>query len=250
MKENYNHPKVSIVTVTYNVARSLERTINSVINQRFSDYEYVIIDGRSSDNTSTLIEQYRDKIDVFISEKDEGVYDAMNKSLNYIRGEWVLFLNSGDTFADSNTLNNIFNKSYKDTCCAIYGNAYCDNRGNLNYVKAKPFWFYTPFSYGSGICHQAIFIKSEYMKELRYDTNFRIASDYDMMVRLYSKNKDFFYINIPICIYETSYGLSARNHLKALEECRLITKRKKDIEYWKMYIVFSFKYVLRKLFNI
>lgn len=250
MQKNKFTPTVSIVTVTYNSAKSLEKTIISVINQQYSDYEFIIIDGKSNDQTSLVVERYSDNIDIFVSEKDDGVYDAMNKSLNHIRGKWVLFLNSGDTFEDNSTLSKVFSKTYDDKCCAIYGDAYCDNRGKLNYVKAKPFWNSIPFSYGSGICHQAIFIKSEFMKALRYDTTYMISSDFDLMVRLFRESRDFVYIKIPICIYETCYGLSARNRLKALEECRKITKRNKDFDYWKMYIILSIKYIARIILNI
>lgn len=245
-----NHPKVSIVTVTFNARAALEKTINSIINQKFTDYEYIIIDGNSQDNTSSIIDKYKSHIDVYVSEKDGGVYYAMNKSLNFITGDWVIFLNAGDTFASDDTLGDIFCKKYDEKYCAIFGDAYRDNRGKLSYIKANPFWNYSPFSYGSGICHQSIFINSIIMKRIKYDVKYRIASDFDMMVRLYSLSRNFLYVNLPICTYETSYGLSARNRLKALEECRLITNREKDTEYWKNYLLLSAKYVVRRILNV
>lgn len=101
---NSTNPFISIVTVSYNAAETIEQTILSVINQNFIDYEYVIIDGGSKDSTLDIIKKYEDKITLWVSEPDRGIYDAMNKGIRLAKGEWINFMNAGDNFADVETL--------------------------------------------------------------------------------------------------------------------------------------------------
>ena len=98
---------ISVITVCYNSENTIEQTIQSVISQKYSEIEYIIVDGGSSDNTLSIIEKYKSKIDFLISEKDNGIYDAINKGINYSSGEIVGFLHADDIFKNSNVLNNI-----------------------------------------------------------------------------------------------------------------------------------------------
>src|SRR5687768_5526342 len=104
-------PVISVITVVFNGAALLERTIKSVRAQTLQDIEYIIIDGGSTDGTQEIIEKHRDAIDVFVSEKDAGIYDAMNKGLRAAKGEYVLFMNAGDELFDRHTLNAVFSVS-------------------------------------------------------------------------------------------------------------------------------------------
>ncbi len=101
-------PRVSVITVVYNGEAFLERTIQSVINQTYPAIEYIIIDGGSKDGTVAIIQKYQHNIAYWVSEPDRGLYDAMNKGLAVATGEYVLFLNAGDTFFDNHTLQNVF----------------------------------------------------------------------------------------------------------------------------------------------
>lgn len=101
-------PRLSVVTIVYNNVRDIERTIQSVINQTYSNIEYVIVDGLSNDGTLQVIDQYKSQITKFISEKDEGIYDAMNKGLALATGDYVIFMNSGDEFYDNETVAAVF----------------------------------------------------------------------------------------------------------------------------------------------
>ena len=105
--------KISIITINYNDAKGLYKTIQSVINQSFDNYEFIIIDGGSTDDSLTIIDQYKTKIDYFISEPDTGVYNAMNKGIKIAKGEYLIFMNSGDGFYDENVLSKV--TAFKET---------------------------------------------------------------------------------------------------------------------------------------
>lgn len=100
--------KVSIVTVVFNDQENILKTIKSVTNQSFKDREYLVIDGGSTDNTKEIINQNISSIDKYISEKDKGIYDAMNKAIDMAEGEWIIFMNSGDVFVDDHVLEKVF----------------------------------------------------------------------------------------------------------------------------------------------
>ena len=102
--------KVSVVTVCYNAIGGIEKTISSVLGQSFPEMEYIVIDGGSQDGTAEVIRQYADRIDYFVSEPDGGIYPAMNKGLKHATGRWVNFMNSGDLFASSHVLSDLFGK--------------------------------------------------------------------------------------------------------------------------------------------
>ncbi len=127
-KKFYSHkPLMSIITVVFNGEKFLEQTIQSVINQTYKNIEYIIIDGGSTDGTLDIIKKYKDKIDYWASEKDEGIYDAMNKGIKVAKGKYLAFINADDWYED-NALNHVFS-------------AYSQNQnidffyGNLNFIK-------------------------------------------------------------------------------------------------------------------
>lgn len=116
--------KISIVTVVYNDENNILRTILSCYNQTIQDKEYIIIDGDSSDGTKKIIDANIPKIDKYISEKDKGIYDAMDKAIDIAEGEWIVFMNSGDVFAGNNTLEIIFSKEIEENINFLYSDYY------------------------------------------------------------------------------------------------------------------------------
>ncbi len=103
-----NNPLVTIVTVSYNVVSTIERTILSVVNQTYSNIEYIIIDGGSTDGTVDIIKKYMDKIAYWVSEPDKGIYDAMNKGILMAKGQWINFMNSGDYLYSNDVISQFF----------------------------------------------------------------------------------------------------------------------------------------------
>jgi glycosyltransferase involved in cell wall biosynthesis len=221
---NNQLPKVSIVTITYNAEKHIEKTIKSVLEQNYSNIEYIIIDGNSTDSTLEIINKYKKNIDIVISEPDNGIYDAMNKGLSNMTGSWVNFLNAGDTFYDSMTLNNIFKKLSKDIKL-IYGDWISINDKDLNlYMHANPVMNLKELSSKFLVNHQSLFVQSENLP--KYDTNYRIKGDYqwviDIVKRLNYNNIQ--YINKPLVFYDIE-GLSANDLLANVREYIYLTYR-------------------------
>lgn len=200
--------KLSIITICRNEVAGIENTIQSVLNQEFKDFEYIVIDGNSTDGTREVIENYKDKIDVFISERDNGIYSAMNKGLSKSEGEFVLFLNGGDYFYNEKVLEDVFNN--KITKPVIYG--YCETRTSIN----TPTLFKAPQNLTklhlikTSIPHQATFVKRElFLKYGMFDETFKIAGDYDFLLRLVVKNSiQSQYVPV-LCAYFDRNGISS-----------------------------------------
>lgn len=120
--------KISIITISFNAIEGIERTICSVINQTYTNIEYIIIDGGSTDGTVDIIKKYENKITKWISEPDKGIYDAMNKGIKMASGEWINFMNAGDRFANKTVLAEIFKTDYPDNVKFLYSDNYFENR--------------------------------------------------------------------------------------------------------------------------
>ena len=154
--------KLSIIIVTYNASFDLERTLESVFNQTFVNFELVIIDCESTDNTLEIVKKYEDKIDYWISEADSGIYDAMNKGLKVAKGEYVQFLNAGDFLVDENVLQQIFCDLF-DSPTLIYGDInILHTDGGITKQVASDFTMERLLARGTGVlCHQAMFVRRE-----------------------------------------------------------------------------------------
>lgn len=169
-------PKISIITINYNDSKGLEKTINSIVNQTFQDFEYIIIDGGSSDESLDVIKRHEDGIHYWISEEDAGIYNAMNKGIRVANGDYLLFLNSGDHLFNKNVLlKNIEHFNNEDI---IYFNVEIRGNNNSKIVsypdKLSFFYFFL-----NGLCHQAVFIRRElFYKYGFYDEELKIVSDW------------------------------------------------------------------------
>ena len=152
--------KITVVTICYNAEKCIKETIQSVLGQSYTDFEYLIIDGNSIDNTVGIIKEFDDKRIVLVSEKDKGIYDAMNKGIRLSSGEYIIFMNSGDVFADSKVLEDISSELKADV---VFGNALIKKQEGTVREKYsdKKFRLFIMFLSGYMINHQTIFTKTE-----------------------------------------------------------------------------------------
>lgn len=226
-----NNIKITIVTVSYNAHKTIEETIKSVINQTYSNIEYIIIDGNSKDNTVEIIKRYSNKVSYWISEPDCGIYDAMNKGIMKATGEWIIFMNSGDTFIHNNILKEVFSNSIPNNIHVLYG-AYQTKNGNIisNSIPPRPIEnliFEMPF------CHQSCFVRTFIIKKELFNLDYKIAADYYFFRSLYTKyGKDvFFQIETSISFFDISDSFSQKNVNNLRREyCKI--RGLKGIIYW------------------
>ncbi len=181
-------PKISIITVVYNAEGLIERTIKSVLCQTYPSVEYVIIDGASTDGTLKIIEKYQSTIKTLISEKDTGIYDAMNKGLALATGDYVIFLNAGDELQSETTLENVF-KNVKDAD-VYYGNTQvADLNGNIlgeRRLSPPENLTWKSFKFGMTVSHQSFIAKRTLCEP--YSMDYRLASDIDWIIKILKKS--------------------------------------------------------------
>lgn len=182
--------KISIITVVYNSEKYIRRTIESIVGQDYPAIEYIIIDGKSKDTTMQIVNEYRDRIAVVLSEPDKGLYDAMNKGLRLATGSYVLYINSGDTLSSPTLLSDLFNNVPADSD-VIYGDTQItDEDGNiLHNRRHRPPEQLTWRDYKRGmlVCHQSFIAKRTLCDE--YDTIYRYAADFDWCLNILLKSR-------------------------------------------------------------
>lgn len=231
--------KISVITVCYNAVSCIEDTILSVINQTYKELEYIIIDGRSNDGTTEIIKKYSTKITYWISEPDKGIYDAMNKGLHKATGDWINFMNAGDTFAENCTIEQVFSQNNYENIYALYGNAIYLQQYKTELRKAKSV---KSIKYNMPITHQAFFVRSNIAKKIKFNTKYKYAADYNMIyniLKVYGPNK-IKQINITITNYEAFAGLTMQNKNEVFGE--VIKIRDLDLKWFWDFI----KYYIKK----
>ncbi len=196
-----NTDRVSLVTVCYNAEQVIEKTILSVLEQTYGNIEYIIVDGNSSDNTTRIIKHYEHQVDLWISEDDSGIYNAMNKAIDMAAGDWIVFMNAGDTFCNHSTVSKVMEHINGDSEL-VYG----DHIRNDHYERAEVF----EISKGMTFCHQALFAKTALMKAYPFDESYKISADYHFVLRMYLQKRIFQYIPMAIANYADD-GVSAQN---------------------------------------
>lgn len=215
-------PHLSIITVTYKAAPFLPLTLANVAAQTWQDWEHVFIDGASPDNTLDLIKEYADQVPRvrFISEPDRGLYDAMNKGLSLAKGEYVCFLNAGDSFWAPDTLEKLFSKAPSEADLLYGDHVYVDAQGQiLARRRHRPYpqgqLEKKHFQTGMVICHQALIVRRSLAP--RYDLSYPIAADLDWTLRLLDQKPRTYDSGLKLIRYLEG-GLSAQRRLAYIRE--------------------------------
>ena len=196
---------LSIITINYNNRDGLQKTIDSVITQTWKDYEWIVIDGGSTDGSKELIDKYQKHFSYWCSEPDNGVYNAMNKGIAKAKGEYLSFMNSGDTFYGVDTLNSIFCK--KRTGDVLYGDCmriYKDHKELLRYPRIMELYVL----HCDPICHQAMMIRTSLLSDSGYDESFKVCADYKHLMDIAVHGVSFEYVGVTVCRYDMS-GISS-----------------------------------------
>jgi glycosyltransferase involved in cell wall biosynthesis len=188
------NPLVSIITVVKDDEKHLERTIRSVVNQSYDNIEYIIIDGASTDGAVDIIRKYEDSIDYWVSEADNGIYDAMNKGVNFASGDWIYFLGCNDILLDNLSYIAI---NFKDSNTIYYGDVYYrklhkiyDGRFNAYKLMLK------------NICHQSVFYPQKVFGKYSFDQRYKSLADYVLNVKCYGdKDLNFAYLPILVAVF-------------------------------------------------
>lgn len=237
-------PLLTIITATYNSEKTLEDTIKSILNQDYSNLEYIIVDGKSNDNTINIIKKYeslfieKNIIFKWISEKDTGIYNAWNKGLNLATGDWIAFLGSDDFYLDNNTLDKyvavLTNNPDADF---IHSKVRLVNNGKVKYIVSDK-WLWKNFKRYMKIAHVGSFHNKKYFEKYGYyNETYKIAGDYEMLLRAKSKLKSVF---IDCFTAEMADGGISNNHVllafKEVRKAKINTaKISKPIAYFDFY---------------
>ena len=219
---NHPHPKFSIITVTYNAEKVLEDTIQSVIFQTYRNVEYIIVDGASKDHTLEIVNKYHNRINKVISEPDKGLYDAMNKGIQLATGDYLCFLNAGDKFHDSETLQKIVHTlKGQELPDVIYGEtAIVDEEGHFLHMRrlsAPAHLNWKSFKQGMLVCHQAFFANRELAINHLYNLQYRFSADFDWCIRIMKKAKCLHNTRLTLIDY-LNEGMTTKNHKASLKE--------------------------------
>ena len=220
--------KITIITSVYNNKATIEDAIQSVLSQTYPNIEYIVIDGASSDGTTDIIRKYEDRISKFISEKDNGIYDGLNKGVDLATGDVIAFLHSDDIYANENVIDNIVKLFESTDTDSIYGDLVYVDKEDTN--KIFRYWKSGEYSLRK-LCngwmppHPTFFLKKEfYEKYGKFDLNFGIAADYDFMLRMLGKYK-ITTSYLPSVLYKMRVGGASNRSIK-----NIIQKSREDIK--------------------
>ncbi|MDB5131636.1 MAG: PGL/p-HBAD biosynthesis glycosyltransferase [Mucilaginibacter sp.] len=217
-------PTLSVITVVFNNARDIERTLLSVINQTYPAIEYIVIDGQSTDGTLEIIQHHKDRVAKLVSEKDNGIYDAMNKGLAIATGDYVIFMNSADEFYANNTVEQVFATTHDADI--YYGETEMINEAGeilgQRRHKAPEYFNWRSFNYGMNVSHQAIYIRKSITEP--FDRRYQLSADIDWIIRAAKKAKKIVNVNQYVARYQVG-GMSKAKHRQSLFERFDIMKR-------------------------
>lgn len=211
--------KLSVITINFNNRDGLRKTIESVVNQTYKEFEYIVIDGGSNDGSVDVIKEYADRIDYWVSEPDKGIYNAMNKGIDVAKGEYCLFLNSGDYFFNSNVINDCV--PHMDGIDVLSGHLLHDN----GFLVRAPKNITVEYLYFDTLSHPATFIKTILLKEFHYDENLKIVGDWKFFVQiLIYKNSSYKPLDVVISVFNV-FGISAIDRSLCRNERESVLKK-------------------------
>ena len=241
-----NNPKVSIIIATFNAAKTLSVALDSVLNQTFQDWECIIVDGASKDNTIEIVKSYveRDSRFRYISEPDKGIYDAFNKGWKMAKGEWIHYLGSDDSLIAGGIEALI---KYSNAVDAIYGNTVLLKKEKRSFQYSKK--DISKILTGPVMCHQSIIVQRKWIEKLGgFDERYKLLADYDLMIRLYQSSARFKYINEFISNFSIAGG-SHNNRLLANKERYYIMKRNKTVFSPKLLYIYHYLRITANYFK-
>ena len=216
---------ITVVTVCFNAESVIEETLKSVLNQTYPSLEYIIIDGKSKDRTCCIIKKYeplfiqKGFLFRFISEKDKGIYDAMNKGIELATGKWINFMNAGDKFCTPTVIEEVFSRRIADDIKAVYGNTFMIKKNSRKLFRSE-----APHIILERMVafHQSIFTDVQDMKKHPFCPDYKIASDYHYMYQLYRRNGKFLPLSVNIADFDAENGVSSINKIACRWECAKI----------------------------
>ncbi len=245
--------KLSIITINYNNAAGLNKTLNSVVSQKNIEFEYLVIDGGSSDGSLAMIKTNESQINYWVSEPDKGIYDAMNKGIVKATGEYCLFLNSGDYLVDDTILSKVF--SGHAEADILYGEILFDFGNKGKKMQERPSRLSTFHLFHDNIWHPASFIRRSLFTSIGlYNSSFKIAADYDFFLHAIGiKKVSTCYLPYVISVYDTT-GLSTKpeNTIQVAFERKEIHKKyfqTEEIEYYENLRKYKFSFLAKWLVN-
>ncbi len=225
--------KFSIVTVTFNAGEKLKETVLNSLEQTYSDYEIIVKDGGSTDNSTEAIKTLNSEKVKIIINKDKGIYDAMNEAVKEALGDFIIFMNAGDKFYDKDVLKNVADKNLPLLNTIAYGDAYFLNTEALQ----KPSPKITGFTcYRNVPCHQAILYSRDTLLNRGFDTSYKIRADFEHFNYSYFKaHQNFFYLDLPVCLYEGG-GVSESKANKRIDKAEYKRAVKANIPFSKRFV--------------
>ncbi len=209
-----NHlPKITVITIAFNEVDNIEHTLQSVINQTYPNVEYIVVDGGSNDGTVEVIQKYASSITRWVSEKDKGIYDAMNKGIKWANGDWVSFMNAGDWFIDEKVIEQVIRASPKEADM-IYGSHEVRHKHLVKHKSPKPvssLWKYMVFS------HQTLFARASLLKENPFDLSKGSSADFYFIYQAYLNHAIFHNTGLKIASF-ASGGLSDEKVIQSYKQ--------------------------------
>lgn len=220
MHNSHPTPKFSVITVTYNAEKVLEDTLQSVITQTYHHVEYILIDGASKDDTLKIVEKYRNRIHTVVSEPDKGLYDAMNKGIALATGDYLCFLNAGDSFHEDDTLQQMAHSIHgNELPDVLYGETALVNAERhflrMRRLAAPQTLTWKSFQQGMLVCHQAFFAKRTLVEP--YNLRYRYSADFDWCIRIMKKAQTLRNTRLILIDY-LDEGMTTQNRKASLKE--------------------------------
>jgi glycosyltransferase involved in cell wall biosynthesis len=246
-----NSIKITIITVVYNDQAGIEATLKSVLGQTYKNVEYIVIDAMSNDRTEFIIHKYINGISAYIREADRGIYDGMNKGISFSTGDWLLFMNSGDTFYTETIITKLVETLQlhrNDDLSVIYGDSRRVNAdGSSSIIEASP---KAKFNKGSFFSHQSALIKGDVHRRKPYNLKYKLASDFDFFYQVHRESGCFMYIPIVFSNF-LSAGVSDTNRVAVIKEFWLIVNSgaKESMYFCTRIVVEYIKLKLKTIIN-